>query len=136
MCLDDIRESKEKPKFGYKIFNVNEKSKLCSYIAEQPFKESTEVWQSARWKTEQSVQKYSAKIPGYNMLCIAYHESHLNKISVFLKKRNAKSKLDTLCFGYRNQIWKVELKYKKLLVGDFDGDCALVDQIRLVEKIK
>ena len=127
MCLENIKGTKANRRIGYKIFNEDEIGKLYGAYSHQPFEKSTEIWQGALWGTLKDVKLYS----GINSIFI--HSDHLKKISVILNKKSAMK-----CFvSADHQIWKVKLKYKKLLVGNWEGDnCALVDQIRLVEKIK
>jgi len=126
MCLLGIKESKVKRRFGYKVFDKGTTEEIFTCVAHQPIKKSTKKWQGACWKTIKEVRTLShIEIRFENVI-------HLNKISVFLHKKEA---IGSYCSN--RQVWKVELKYKTLLVGEWEGDdCALVDKIRLVERIK
>lgn len=125
MCLSNIERSKSKKKvqFGYKILERKDEQ-LYTYFADQQIKSSTKVWQKAEWKTKCEVD-YTG-IPSFG-------KEHLNKISVFLDmpQDNILRHLNSTA-----EIWKVELRYRNLLTGDFYGKCALVDRIRLVERVK
>lgn len=122
MCLNDIKKSKRKVRFGYKILE-RKNEQLYTYFADQPIEESTKIWQKAKWKTKRELGNADLR---------SFGREHLNKISVFLDMPQ-----DGILMHLNStaEIWKVELRYRNLLIGYFYGKCALVDRIRLIKRV-
>ena len=126
MCLKNIRVKWQlfgKRKFAYKVFNVTSKGNLETYIAGMPVRKNTKVWQSAYQRVPFKVKCRVIQI-----------KVHKGKISVFLNLRSARK------WSTSSQIWLVEIKYDKLLVGKqyrfpLSLKGALVDEFRLVKQV-
>ena len=77
-------------------------------------------------------------MPPMNECYVNYNKRHLNKISVLL---DTEKKLEEVLLKYDSkELWKVEIRYKELITGNFDYwfnelKSALVDEIRLIERV-
>jgi hypothetical protein len=130
MCIEDIKESNRKLKYAYKVFVAKDDRTLLTSYARQEMKINKRIWQGATISRQKSCKMWS----------IDYSKLHIGKVSVFLTLKDAKDIIAIEGFSragvLRTEVWKVELKYDKLLVGKFgfDWDSALVDKIRLVRR--
>lgn len=130
MCLINTKTLKESDiEIGYKILHKLPNGKLITQYAEQPIVEDTKI-----------IQKATVKVKRRNKN-VGYSSNHIGKISVYLKLRDAKRLANNDSFARFKKrkavVWKVELHYKKLIVGHaFGFDAALVDGIRLIKEVK
>ena len=127
MCIRNIREVKIKPKYGYKLFIRDRKGNLLHEYANINVKE--EGFQKA-----ESMDNINPKIR-YE---VEYNKNHKGKYCVFLNIKDAY--LYSRRTGVVTEVWKVRIKYNKLLIGIASHmyiptcNAGLVDEFELVKR--